>query len=143
MSKSRLLIIEDNEDTRQFLIHKLQEDFDVISAENAVIGIDFARNQHPNLILLDVMLPHLNGLDACQLLRSDEKTSNIPIIILSARNRTSDITNGLDVGADDYISKPFDLKELISRIKARLRIVETQKSGGEIISVGDLEINPY
>ena len=58
-----------------FLIHVLQKEYDTISAENAVIGIDFARNQHPDLILLDVMLPHLNGLDACQLLRNDEKNS--------------------------------------------------------------------
>lgn len=141
MQKSRILVIEDNEDTRKFLIHILQKEYEVIAAENAVVGIDFARNKNPDLIILDIMLPHLNGLDACQMLRSDTKTASIPIIILSAKNRTLDITVGLNQGADDYISKPFDVKELIARINARLRDSKDRRNSSETIVVGDLQID--
>ncbi len=142
MQKPKVLIIEDNEDTRNFLVHVLEKNYEVLAAENAVIGIDFARNQNPDLILLDLMLPHLNGLDACKLLREDPRTSPIPIIVISARNRTVDITSGLDHGADDYVSKPFDVKELLSRVKARLRIARSKPAQGDILAVGDLEIDP-
>ena len=141
MQKSKILVIEDNEDTLKFLSHILSPEFEVVLAENAVIGIDFARNQQPDLILLDIMLPHLNGLDALQLLRADEKTSAIPVIILSAKNRSTDVTTGLNVGADDYVAKPFDAKELIARIKARLRIAQSRKGTADAIVVGDLRID--
>src|SRR5437763_12961030 len=121
MEKYRLLIIEDNADTRRFLEVMLGKEFEVISAEDAVIGIDFARNKSPDLILLDIMLPILSGYDACSLLKKDEKTKRIPVIVLSAKNSVPDITHGLITGADDYIPKPFDYKELLARIKARLR----------------------
>lgn len=139
MEKPRILIIEDNVDTRRFLEAMLGKDFDVIVAENGVIGIDFARNKLPDLILLDIMLPILSGHDACSLLKKDEKTSRIPIIFLSAKNSIADITHGLSAGADDYIPKPFDYKELLARINARLR-----KSNEEIakpIIIGDLKID--
>lgn len=141
MQKSKVLMIEDNPDTLKFLSHILAAEFEVFTAENAVTGIEIARNQQPDLILMDVMLPHLNGLDACQLLRKDPKTSSIPIIIVSAKNRSADITTGLDIGADDYISKPFDAKELIARVKARLRISEKQRLQSDQISVGELSID--
>jgi DNA-binding response OmpR family regulator len=139
MDKSKILIIEDNADTRRFLEAMLGKEFEIISADNGVIGIDYARNKSPDLILLDVMLPILSGYDACSLLKKDEKTRRIPIIFLSAKNTTTDITQGLTTGADDYIPKPFDYKELLARIKARLR-----KSTEEIaqpIVIGDLKID--
>lgn len=140
MERPRILVIEDNADTRKFLESMLKKDFEVITAENAVIGIDYARNQHPDLILLDVMLPILSGFDACSLLKGDEKTRRIPIIFLSAKGTVPDITQGLGHGADDYLAKPFDFKELMARIGVRLR-----KSGDETpgpVQVGDLRINP-
>lgn len=140
MQKSKVLIIEDNPDTLKFLSHILGNEYVVSTAENAITGIEIAKTEQPDLILLDVMLPHLNGLDACQLLRGDEKTSSIPIIIVSAKNRAGDITNGLNIGADDYISKPFDAKELIARIKARLRISAKQRATAEVLRAGDLSI---
>lgn len=140
MQKKKILVIEDNEDTRKFLHHVLSKDFDVVLAENAVIGIDHARHQVPDLILLDVMLPHLSGIDACQLLKRDEKTSRIPIIILSAKSSITDITSGLNIGADDYMPKPFDHKELLARIHARMRIAPA--GGTDIIVLGELKINP-
>src|SRR6185436_3228959 len=139
MEKSRILIIEDNADTRRFLEAMLGKEFETISAENGVIGIDFARNKSPDLILLDIMLPILSGYDACSLLKKDEKTSRIPIIFLSAKNSVPDITHGLSSGADDYIPRPFDYKELLARIKARLR--RTAEEVSKPIVVGDLKID--
>lgn len=140
MVKPRILIIEDNPDTRRFLEAMLGREYEIITAENGVIGIDFARNRTPDLILLDVMLPVLSGYDACSLLKKDEKTKRIPIIFLSAKNSVQDITQGLGSGADDYLPKPFDYKELLARIKARLR-----KSADATLSplqIGDLTIDP-
>lgn len=140
MEQSRILIIEDNADTRRFLEVMLKKEFEVISAENGVIGIDYARNQSPDLILLDIMLPVLTGYDTCSLLKQDEKTKHIPIIFLSAKNTVNDITQGLTTGADDYIPKPFDYKELQARIHTRLR--KTSENVKRPLVVGELNIDP-
>ncbi len=140
MEKYRILVIEDNTDTRRFLEAMLGKEFDVISAENAVIGIDYARNKAPDLILMDIMLPILSGYDACSLLKKDEKTKHIPTIFLSAKNTVTDITQGLATGADDYVAKPFDYKELIARIWARLRT--DRDKALQPIQIGDLRIEP-
>jgi len=139
-SKPKILIIEDNSDTRRFLEVMLKKEFDVITAENGVIGIDYARNQSPDLILLDIMLPILSGYDTCSLIKKDEKTRHIPVIFLSAKNTVTDITKGLTTGADDYIPKPFDYKELKARIITRLR--KGPETGGRPIMLGDLKIDP-
>ena len=140
MQKNTILIIEDNPDTRRFLEVMLGKEFEIITAENAVIGIDYARNKSPDIILLDIMLPILSGYDACSLLKKDEKTKHIPIIFLSAKNTVTDITQGLSVGADDYLPKPFDYKELKARITARLRKNDDRTS--QPIQLGDLRIEP-
>lgn len=140
MEKHRILIIEDNADTRRFLEAMLGKEFEVITAENGVIGIDFARNKSPDLILLDIMLPVLSGYDACSLLKKDEKTKRIPIIFLSAKSSVTDITHGLSTGADDYVPKPFDYKELVARIRARLR--NDIETASQPIQIGDLKIDP-
>jgi DNA-binding response OmpR family regulator len=140
MEKHRILIIEDNADTRRFLETMLSKEFEVIATENGVMGIDFARNKSPDIILLDIMLPILSGYDACSLLKKDEKTKQIPIIFLSAKNSVTDITQGLTTGADDYMPKPFDYKELVARIKARLR--KNTENIAQPIQIGDLRIDP-
>lgn len=139
MEKTKILIIEDNADTRRFLEAMLSKEFEIITAENAVLGIDYARNKMPQLIILDIMLPILSGFDACALLKKDEKTKGIPIIFLSAKNSTSNITYGLTAGADDYLAKPFDYKELLARIKARLRNIPANEP--KSIVLGDLKID--
>jgi two-component system response regulator MtrA len=139
-TRPRILIIEDNAETRRFLEAMLGKDFEIITAENAVIGIDYARNKGPDLILLDIMLPILSGYDACSLLKKDEKTRHIPIIFLSAKNTVNDITQGLTGGADDYVPKPFDYKELVARIRVRLR--KSPDAAAQAITVGDLRIDP-
>src|SRR4051812_34487839 len=140
MEKHRILIIEDNVDTRKFLEAMLGKEYEVVSAENGIIGIDYARNKAPDLILLDIMLPILSGYDACSLLKKDEKTKGVPIIFLSAKNSVPDITHGLTTGADDYIPKPFDYKELLARIRARLR--KSVGGGARPSQTGDLKIDP-
>lgn len=140
MEKHRILIIEDNADTRRFLEVMLGKEFEVMSAENGVIGIEFARNKSPDLILLDIMLPILSGYDACSLLKKDERTKSIPIIFLSAKNSVPDITHGLTTGADDYIPKPFDYKELLARIRARLR--KSAETAVQPIQIGELRVDP-
>jgi DNA-binding response OmpR family regulator len=139
MEKARILIIDDNADTRRFLEAMLGKEYEIIVAPNGVIGIDFARTKSPNLIILDVTLPILSGYDACSLLKKDEKTSNIPIIFLSGRSAISDITQGLSTGADDYLAKPFDYKELLARIKVRLR--KTAERATLPVIVGELRID--
>jgi len=138
MEKQRILIIEDNADTRKFLEAMLAKSYEVISAENGVIGIDYARNRSPNLIILDIMLPILSGYDTCSLLKKDEKTKHIPILFLSAKNTVNDITQGLDTGADDYVPKPFDYKELLARIQARLR--KASENTSQPLQVGVREV---
>lgn len=140
MEKHRILIIEDNPDTRRFLEVMLGKEYEVITAENGVIGIEHARNRTPDLIILDIMLPILSGYDTCSLLKKDEKTRHVPIIFLSAKNTVNDITHGLSTGADDYIPKPFDYKELLARIRARLR--QAGEGNTQPIQLGDLRIDP-
>lgn len=140
MQKPRILIIEDHADTRRFLETMLGKEFDILSSENAIIGIDYSRNRAPDLILLDLILPILSGYDACSLLKKDEKTKHIPIILLSAKNKPQEITEGLSSGADDYIPKPFDFKELLARIKARLR--KNTEITFQPLQIGDLRIDP-
>jgi DNA-binding response OmpR family regulator len=140
MARTKILIIEDHSDTRRFLESMLNREFDVICAENAIIGIDHARNQHPDIILLDIMLPILSGHDACSIMKGDEKTKHIPIIFLSAKGTVNDITHGLGQGADDYLAKPFDFKELLTRIQVRLR--NSAENVVQPLQVGDLKIKP-
>jgi two-component system alkaline phosphatase synthesis response regulator PhoP len=140
MERHRILVIEDNPDTRLFFENMLGKDYEVITVENGVIGIDYARNKSPDLIILDIMLPIISGYDICSLLKKDDKTKRIPIIFLSAKNTVNDITQGLTTGADDYLPKPFDFKELQARIKARLR--QGAESTELPIQVGELKIEP-
>lgn len=140
MKKRRLLIIEDHLETRKFLETMLGKDYEIVAAENAVIGIDYARNKAPDLIILDVVLPILSGLDACSLLKQDEKTKRLPIILLSVKNTQADITRGLKVGADDYLPKPFDFKELQARIVTHLK--KSADTEAKPIEIGDLRIDP-
>ena len=139
-ARPRILVIEDHADTRRFLESMLGREFEVLVSENAVLGIELARNQRPDLILLDIMLPVLSGHDACSLLRQDEKTRDIPVIFLSAKGTVTDVVSGLEKGADDYIPKPFDIQEVIARIQVRLRKQDERKL--QALQIGDLKIDP-
>jgi len=125
--KISILLIEDDRDMRDLVARHLEHSgFDVQKAEDGIKGQALALQYSPDLILLDLMLPSVDGLTLCQRLRRDERTSNIPILMITALGGLKDKVTGFNSGADDYITKPFDLEELHVRIKALLRLVFTK-----------------
>lgn len=117
-----IVCIEDEEDIQEIIAFNLERaGYQVSLAADGVQGLALVKASQPDLILLDVMLPRLNGMQVCQKLRADEATQDIPIIMLSARSEEMDIVKGLTGGADDYITKPFSQAELIARIQVALR----------------------
>jgi len=142
MSKEKMLIIEDEKDIVKMLDYNLKkEGFKTLSAYNGEDGLDMASKENPDLILLDLMLPEIDGFDVCKALKSDPKTSHIPIIILTAKDQETDKSVGLELGADDYVTKPFSPRELIARIKAVLRRAKEKDKLPEVLKIGDLTID--
>ncbi|MDO4569424.1 MAG: response regulator transcription factor [Planctomycetia bacterium] len=141
MPKDRILIIEDEREIQQLLQMNLTLNgfHDVLIASDGESGLAEARRHLPNLILLDLMLPGMDGLSVCRLLKTNPATSGIPIIMLTAKSEESDIVLGLEMGANDYVTKPFSNKVLISRIRVQLRRDETTMKS--IIRCGDLVMN--
>ena len=122
MPKETILIIEDDSDIIEIIQYSFErEGYRVLTATNGEKGIEAARARRPALIILDLMLPGVDGIEVTKRLRSDVETRNIPIVILTAKGEESDIVLGLGVGADDYVTKPFSPKELLARITAVLR----------------------
>lgn len=121
-ARLKILIVDDEMDTLLPLKKSLEaEDYIVIGATNGYEAIDKAKNKIPDLILLDLMMPEMDGYEVCTRLKKDTITKNIPLIMLTARDAVRDKVKGLDTGADDYITKPFNLNELKARIKSVLR----------------------
>lgn len=118
-----------------------KEGFKVIDARDGEDALDLAVRAYPDLILLDLMLPGIDGLEVCKSLKKEAKTASIPIIMLTAKSQESDKVVGLELGADDYISKPFSPRELIARIKAVLRRATEKEKLPEIFQAGDLRID--
>ena len=115
--------------------------YDAVEAYNGVDGIKAAINEKPTLILLDVMLPMMDGLEVCRKLRKDDTTKHIPIIMLTAKSEEIDKILGLELGADDYITKPFSVRELLARIKAVLRRTGSELEETSIFSFSDVTID--
>jgi DNA-binding response OmpR family regulator len=123
-----ILIIEDDEQTRQVVRLAVQaQNFSLIEARSGDEGLEKARTENPDLILLDINMPGMSGLDVCRKIRSDG--SLVPIVMLTAKSDTIDKVVGLEVGADDYVTKPFEVRELVARIGAHLRRGEAMASG--------------
>lgn len=140
--KEKILIVEDDKDIVKMLEYNLKkEGFKVFAACDGEDALDLAVRQSPDLILLDLMLPGMDGLEVCKALKKETKTSRIPVIMLTAKGQESDKVVGLELGADDYITKPFSLRELIARIKAVLRRVAEKEVLPEIFRAGDLAID--
>ncbi|MDD5253272.1 MAG: response regulator transcription factor [Candidatus Omnitrophica bacterium] len=140
--KEKILIVEDEKDIIKMLEYNLKkEGFKVIAARDGEDALDLALREYPDLILLDLMLPGIDGLEVCKTLKKESKTSSIPIIMLTAKSQESDKVVGLELGADDYITKPFSPRELIARIKAVLRRATEKEKLPEVFQSGDLRID--
>ncbi len=139
----KILIVEDEKDIHELIVYNLkQEGYELLSAFSGDEGLEKAISSGPDLILLDIMLPIMNGLDVCRELKANDKTTHIPIVMLSAKNEDVDIITGLELGADDYITKPFSPRVLIARIRTILRRGEQSKeSDSKVIKLGDLIID--
>jgi DNA-binding response OmpR family regulator len=136
----RILIIEDEQDMVLGLRKNLEwEGFEVVAATDGETGLNSALNDSHDLILLDIMLPKLSGLDVCRRLRN--KGVSTPVIMLTARGQEIDKVLGLEIGADDYVTKPFSIRELLARVRAILRRASRPDTETEIYRFGDLELN--
>jgi DNA-binding response OmpR family regulator len=135
---SLILVVEDDEDLRSMLVLNLERNgYQVSQAADGAVGLELARSLKPDLVVLDLMLPRLDGRQVCRQIRTE---SAVPILILTALDREIDVVNGLDAGADDYVTKPFSLREFLARVKALLRRSESGKSKENVLVSGDLAI---
>ncbi len=140
MSQPRILIIEDEPDLLRGLSLNLKaEGYCVLTADRGDSGLEQAMREQPELVLLDIMLPGMNGLDVCRALRG--KGFEAPIIMLTARAEEVDRVVGLEIGADDYVTKPFGIRELLARIRVRLRRHAPPANGDTIVRFGEIEIH--
>ena len=148
--KKTILVVDDEKNIRDLLVFNLQnEGYDTLEAEDGLQAVDIALKENPDLILLDVMLPKLDGKSVCKKLRYSLNMSNIPILMISAKDTETDKIVGLEIGADDYITKPFQIREVIARVKANLRKSELnaiadpqpKEDKSDIIKVGDLTLD--
>jgi two-component system phosphate regulon response regulator PhoB len=144
MPKEKILAVDDEEDIRELLRYNLSiEGYSVIDAPSGERALELVKKESPDLILLDLMLPGMDGLEVARHLKNNAETKSIPIVMLTAKGEEVDIVTGLELGADDYITKPFSPKVLIARIRAVLRRQSTMISDdGSIIKMHDLVIHP-
>jgi DNA-binding response OmpR family regulator len=139
---STIIVVEDDEDIADTIRYNLErEGYMVRTAPTGETGLDLILGSPPNLVLLDVNLPKMNGFELCRLLRSEPKTARLPILMLTARNSESDKVLGLRLGADDYLTKPFSIRELAARVEAILRRVKTAEPDSPVYDDGTLMIN--
>lgn len=137
-----ILVVEDEPDIRQLLVHQLtREGYSVRTAASGPEAVELAPRLRPALVLLDLMLPGLSGTEVCRRLRADPATAATPIIMLTARTEEIDRVVGFEVGADDYVTKPFSPRELMLRVRAVLRRAPAPELAGDALSVGALRID--
>ena len=133
------MIVEDEKDIARMLDYNLKkEGFKTLSARDGEDALFSAQQGHPDLILLDLMLPKMGGLEVCKQLKKEKETASIPVIMLTAKSQESDKVVGLELGADDYVAKPFSIRELIARIKAVLRRGKGKDALLEVLRAGDI-----
>jgi two-component system phosphate regulon response regulator PhoB len=145
MSKENILIVDDEEDILDLVHYNLtKEGYQVHKVTTGEDALESSRGLIPDLVLLDLMLPGVDGLEVCKILKNDPKTHNIPIIMLTAKGEESDIVTGLELGADDYIPKPFSPRVLLARVRAVLRrgVSLQDEDEKEILRIHDLIIDP-
>lgn len=127
MRRQKILIVDDNPKNRAICEEIFEEDFDLVHAEDGTSALRLARERHPDVVLLDVMMPGVNGYEVCQRMKADPDIGHIPVIIVSAKGQTNEIIEGFDSRADDYIVKPFVNSELRARVRATLRLKDAQE----------------
>ena len=137
-----ILIVDDEPDVVDLLAFNLQKaGYKTITARDGKIALQKARNEMPSLMVLDLMLPQLEGSEVCKQLKADPKTAAIPIIMLTARAEEVDRVLGLELGADDYVTKPFSPRELVARVKTVLRRTQGGGKPSEVLKQGDLTVD--
>jgi two-component system phosphate regulon response regulator PhoB len=142
MIRPTVLLVEDEPAQREMLAYNLEaEGFDVITADNGEDGLILVDENDPDLIVLDWMMPQLSGIEVCRRLKSNSKTRQIPVIMLSARAEEVDRVRGLETGADDYVVKPYSVIELMARVKAHLRRIRAA-AVGDRLEYADIMLDP-
>ena len=142
MSRATVLVIDDEKDLLELVRYNLEkEHIDVITASDGQSGLEIGLQHKPDLVLLDLMMPGMSGLEVCRQLRGDSRTSRVPIIMLTAKAAETDKIVGLEMGADDYITKPFSVRELVARVRAALRRSTRQDEAADVIRRGELTID--
>jgi two-component system, OmpR family, alkaline phosphatase synthesis response regulator PhoP len=144
MPKATILIVDDEADIRELVRYNLQkEGYGVTAVENGEQALTEVRAQAPDVVVLDLMLPDLDGLEVCRIMKADPALSAIPILMLTAKGEESDVIVGLEMGADDYVIKPFSPRVLAARIKAVLRRRKQSPPGeNDVIQLGELTVHP-
>ncbi len=142
--KKTILIVDDEKDIVELLAYNLErEGYKIAKAYDGHQALQYIRENKPALVILDLMLPGINGFEICRIIRKKSETENLPLIMLTAKNDSVDKITGLEIGADDYMTKPFDVRELLARVRAVLRRREAPANPAEVdkISLPGLEVN--
>jgi two-component system phosphate regulon response regulator PhoB len=143
MTKTKIMIVDDEEDIRELVqLFVVREGYETVACETGEQALKQVKTESPHLIVLDLMLPGMNGLDVCRTLKRDRATESIPIIMLTSKGEEADIVIGLELGADDYMTKPFSGKVLVARIRTLLKRFSADKEVTGVLRVDDLVINP-
>lgn len=144
MTKENILIVEDDEDILELIRYNLAKEGFKLTAEMSGEGaLSSVQHKIPDLILLDIMLPEMDGFEVCKMLKADPRLKTVPVIMMTAKGEEADVITGLEIGADDYVTKPFSPKILISRIKAVLRRKNREEVDVQaVLKVNDLVIHP-
>ncbi len=144
MRTPKILVVEDEEDILELIhFHLFKEKYEIFLARNGEEALTMAKQEHPDLVLLDLMIPKIHGLEVCQKLKNSPDTSDISIIMVTARSEESDIIKGLELGAEDYIVKPFGPKVLMARVKANLRrnLSRGKENKGDLLKIHNITID--
>jgi two-component system phosphate regulon response regulator PhoB len=143
MPKERILVVDDEEDLQELVSFNLsKEGYRVTCVGSGEDAMREARSNPPDLIVLDLLLPSVDGLEVCKLLKNDSRTKHVPIVMLTAKGEEADMVTGLELGADDYVTKPFSPRVLTARVKAVLRRKQEKPSPEATIQVRELVIHP-
>ena len=145
MSKETILLVEDERDIQELLKFSLErEDFDVEAVGTGEDAMRYLKTNVPSLLLLDLMLPGIDGLEVCRRVKAQPETREVPIIMLTAKDSEADIVTGLEMGADDYMTKPFSPRVLVARIHSVLRrpVTPVEEEKGPVIRIGPLTVDP-